>query len=156
VRADILALDRDGRPVLFIKVKAVPPDEQTHRWFFDDLANPEEAPESIAFAMLIDPAVIRVYRREPVEPHPLVAEFDTLEIIRHYAPDFTVEPGESLRMLRRVMITFVEIWLWDLAFPVRPADPPKQAELAAIGLLPLLERGTTINREREESADRLR
>lgn len=146
--ADIIAEDRDGRPVLLVAVRTEPASEAVGIRFLDVLSR---APRTTEFGMLVDPESIRVVRRhdrgEARDGIPSAAEFDTPEVLGHYSSDFFAEaPQGSKRVFHVIMTQLVEVWLWDLAIPWKPGEPPKKAELAAIGLLPLIEGGRTVNR----------
>jgi hypothetical protein len=128
--ADIIAEDREGRPVLLVEVKSKPITDEVAGWFLDDLA---EAPETIAFGMLVDPATIQLYRRG--EPSP-IRQFNAIEILRHYSPGYA---GEETRSGHRLVLenhirTLVGAWLRDQAYRWKPGQPPMMKDLEEAGL----------------------
>ena len=138
--ADIIAEDREGRPVLLVEVKTGPITEDRLRWFLDDLA---EAPETITFGMLVDPGLIRLYRRGNPTP---IREFDAIEVLRHYSPDYAGEATRSghKRILELHIRTLIGAWLRDLAYRWKETgQPPMMEELEEVGLLDSLKDGTT-------------
>jgi hypothetical protein len=139
MKADIIAEDRDGRPVLLVEVKGDTPSDAAVSRFLDILT---ETPESIAFGMLVDPKTIRVYRRGERFP---VAEFDAVEILRYYFPEYTGEPAPyGHRLLFKFHVrTLTGSWLSDLAYRWKTGQPPMLQELEAIGLLSLIDVVTT-------------
>lgn len=145
--ADIIAEDREGRPVLFVVVKPPPIKQTTIARFGEVLAG---APETVAFGMLVSPDEIRVFRRDK-DGCRIVASIETSEVIDHYRSGFAVggSPGGSRRVGLVIFTQLIEVWLWDLALPWKAGEPPKKAELAELGLLPLLEGGTTTRRGSE-------
>lgn len=137
--ADIVAEDREGRPVLLVEVKTGPITGERLQWFLDDLT---EAPETIAFGMLVDPGTIRLYRRGAALP---TREFDAIGVLRHYSPEYAGEATRSghKRILEIHIRTLVGAWLRDLAFRWKPGQPPMMEELEEVGLLDLIKDGTT-------------
>ena len=132
--ADIIAEDREGRPILLVEVKSAPADEDAVRQLFTYLS---AAPDTVAFGMLVDPEMIRVYRRGEISP---VSEFDTIETLRHYSPGYGAEliRDKHPRLLEIHVSTLAEGWLRDLAYHWKVGEVPRRAELDRIGLLPAL------------------
>jgi hypothetical protein len=139
--ADIVAVDREDRPVLMAEVDVAPREGAVSRF----LAELSAAPETVAFGMFVDPWTIRIYRRGEDEP---AAEFDAVETLRHYSPDYG--PGvireTHPKFLGGRIATLAESWLRDVAFPFFPGVPPRLEELGRVGLLPLL-KNTSIDVE---------
>jgi hypothetical protein len=137
--ADIVAEDREGRPVLLVEVKSKPITDEVSGWFLGDLA---ESPETIAFGMLVDPGTIRLYRRGESSP---IRQFDAIQILRHYSPSYAggaTEAGHK-RVLEIHIRTLVGAWLRDLAYRWKSGQPPMMGEVEEAGLLDLIRDGTT-------------
>ena len=137
--ADIVAEDREGRPVLFVEVKSKPISEESEGWFLDDLA---ETPGTIAFGMLVDPGTIRLYRRGEASP---IRTFDAIEVLRHYSPNYAGAATRAghVTILEGHIRTLVGAWLRDLAYRWKPGQPPMMKEVEEVGLLDLIKDGTT-------------
>jgi hypothetical protein len=131
--ADIVALDREDRPVLLVKVDLIP-DEDPIRQLLSQLST---APETVAFGMFVDPWTIQVYRRGEAVP---ALKFDTIETLRHYSPGYGAEliRDKHPRLLEIHVSTLAEGWLRDLAYHWKVGEVPRRAELDRIGLLPSL------------------
>ena len=137
--ADIIAEDREGRPILLVEVKSKPITEEVSSWFLGDLA---ESPETIAFGMLVDPGTIRLYRRGVPAP---IRQFDAIQTLRHYSPSYAGEATQAghKRVLEIHIRTLVGAWLRDLAYRWKSGQPPMMDEVEEVGLLDLIQDGTT-------------
>jgi hypothetical protein len=145
---DLIAKNRDGQPVLIVKVWPRPLTSGSVQFaFFDrELA---ASPESVGFGMFVDPIAIRVFQRKNTPPYPLVTTFDTTKVLSHYSADFQGEytgPGTQ-RIYQGFMVTLVDVWLMDLAFQWKAGEPPQRDELQAIGLLSRLEGASIFDQE---------
>jgi hypothetical protein len=140
--ADIMAEDREGRPVFLVEVKAKPTGDAAVRQLLTYLT---AAPETVAFGMLVDPQTIRVYRRGESSP---TSEFSTIEVLKRYSPGYGAEliRDKHPRLLEIHIATLVEVWLRDLAHQWKSGEVPRRDELERIGVLPLLE-GSSIDVE---------
>jgi hypothetical protein len=143
MNADVIALDRDGREVLLVEVR-VPRVTKTDRDRF--LGTLASAPETIAYGMVVDPLKTQVFRRDADGP---IAEFKTEAVIRHYYGDSFQERAAqgSARVSQVILTHIIEVWLWDLALPWKGGIPPEKPEMDEIGLLALLEGGSTVNQD---------
>jgi len=142
---DISAEDREGRPVLVVRVKY---DEATEDDFWEILRGLDGSPETIRFGMLVDPESIRIFRRDLEHPDS-VAELDTTEVLSHYSPRY----GESkahrgFKPIFRIYLTGITTaWLSDLAGRWKEGEPPQVGELRRIGLLEKLEGGMVVRED---------
>ena len=148
MNVDLIAKNRDGHPVLIVKVTATPLKSGSVQlaFFHDELAT---SPESVEFGMFVDPIAIRVFQRKNTPPYPLMTAFDTTKVLSHYSADFHGEytgPGTQ-RIFQRFMVTLVDVWLMDLAFQWKAGEPPQRDEIRAIGLLPRLEGASIFDQE---------
>lgn len=136
---DLVAEDRDGRPVLIVEVKSAPIRDESEGWF---LSTFEGAPPTVRFGMLVDFAFIRIYRRGESAP---TARFDTGEVLRHYSPTYSEReyPHGHVRILELHIRTLLDAWLQDLIYHWKSAQPPKIDDIATMGLLGMIEGGTT-------------
>lgn len=137
---DIIASNREGQTVLVVEVKATKlKDSKTKQWAIEKLksylqvANPK-----IPFAMLADLEDIEIFQWDGVNLSEPVSILKTATVLNHYDPEFS-----SKRIFGPYHKTLVEAWLRDLAYNWKSETPPASAELAAIGLLQVLDDGDT-------------
>lgn len=139
--ADVIAYDRDDRPVLVAAVKAFEMALEDVPRAIDHIAYPGWwLPPR--FLMLADYGSIRVIESAPDGSRSIILELPTAEVLGHYDE----EVGEMFQKqgiyhpyLRRL----VEGWLRDLAYHWKSPTPPASADLEKTGLLALLDGGTT-------------
>ena len=138
-RLDLIAINRDGEPVLLVEIKSAPIREESVQWLLSAM---EESPATVKFGMMVGPKVIHVYARGESSP---IAEFDAIEVLQHYSPDYSGEPTPHghRRFLELMIQTLLGAWLRDLAYRWKPGSPPKLDEIDRLGLLDLLKDGTT-------------
>ena len=137
LRADIIALDRDGEAVLIAEVKATPASGEAREQLAEYV---RRFGPRLPFAMLIDPATIEIYRLNGEGLSDAVARLPTPEVISRYDPD-----APRKKILDFYLGTLIEAWLRDIAYHWKSDTPPFQAELAAIGLAEQLADGTTVS-----------
>lgn len=135
MKADILALDPDGQPVLVVEVKDRILEEDTVSQL---LAYMESQGPPIPYGMVVDLEKICVVKYDCDNPIGHSHVFDAEEILTHYDPDFAKK-----RIFHQYLSTLVETWLRDLAYHWKSENPPGAEPLAAIGLLPRIEGGKT-------------
>ena len=150
-RADVIADDKDGKPVLLVEVKSRPVDDPRPAdlpgyfpWpgrdevvgkLSEDL---HATPEGVKFAMLVDPKIIQVYQRGSGRSINPVLQLSAPEVLRPYDPEFTGKP-----IYHDYLETLAEGWLRDLAYHWKSNTPPAADDLERIGLLGLLKDGST-------------
>ena len=149
MRADLIARDRDGCPVLLVEVKARPADENALRQLlaYLDACSEGSTSQDILYGMLVDPESIVVFPRSDDLSHPrrgLFGPYSTIEVLRHYDADFAGPEGRrgSQRGFEIYLKGLIEGWLQDLMTPWKEGEPPLKKELAEAGLLKRLEEGT--------------
>ena len=142
MRADLVAQDREGNPVLIAEIKAYPADEPAVRQLLSDL---EAADPATPFGMLVDPQTISLYERSGDHSSAPVLQLMTADVLRHYDPEFAGERPRvgNAQFFRDYLGALVEAWLRDLAFRWKSEQPPATKELEDVGLLRRLEEGTT-------------
>jgi hypothetical protein len=163
IDTDIVARDRDGDVVLLAEVKARKPREKPAseaQW-----VRPAWAPDPLPpFFMLVDLENISIFQ---LDERPVVTEFGedrsvafyplslithlkSASVLSHYDAEF----GQKT-IYKFYLGTLVEAWLRDLAYHWSSETPPGSEQLAAIGLLPLLDGGFA-QEESPSDADPLR
>jgi hypothetical protein len=133
--ADIVAQDANGSDVLIGVVSTMPLSPAVVAEYFEIIDS--ECP-SIPFCMIVDRDTIRLKKKEFEPRSEVELVFDLKEVLRPYDPEFGTK-----RVAHFYLRTLIEAWLRDLSYHWKLEDPPKSDELAAIGLMPLLNGGTT-------------
>jgi hypothetical protein len=149
MRADLIARDRDERPVLVVEVKARPTVEDDIRQLLAslDACAADSRSQGILYGMLVDPEQIVIFAQSDYLADPRLGRFgpySTIEVVRHYDADFAGPEGRrgSLRGFGIYLKGLIEGWLQDLMTPWEEGEPPLKKELAEAGLLKRLEEGT--------------
>jgi hypothetical protein len=136
---DIIACDADGQPSLLVEVKGQLTQEKYIPQILAQLSRYLKSTKPfVPFVMLVDPGTISVFRWNGSSLDETSSNFKTADILDHYDAKF-----QEKRIFEFYLTTLVEAWLRDLAFHWKLEVPPATEELRAIGLLPLLEGGTT-------------
>jgi hypothetical protein len=126
----IVAKDKDDQPILMIDVR-----------FSAMYASPElnilkmEQYQNIPFLMFVNSDVIRIFKSTNFAE---VAKFDTKKVLGFYNP-------KSIKRIiyQSTLITLIQSWLRDLAYRWKSENPPYIEEMKEMGLLALLDDGTT-------------
>lgn len=138
-----IAIDKDGRAFLVAEV-------QGHPHNFKDAKRREYAllrlidvlkfatKNLIPFAMLVDKINIEFFRWDGQNLSEPILILNTPDVLSHYEPKFN---EKSLYDMYLTGLT--EAWLRDLASRWNLETPPYKKELQEIGLLQLIEGGTT-------------
>jgi len=143
IRADIIALDAQDRPVLLIEVKARPQENIYDRQqLVDDL---REAGPVLPYAMLVTLEDIRIFRWDGAALSELL-HLPTADALSFYDPEFREKPIYGYYLIR-----LVETWLRDVAYHWKSEIPPFFEELTQIGLAERIKDGNTRN---EDALDR--
>ncbi|MBX6313393.1 MAG: hypothetical protein IRY99_10830 [Isosphaeraceae bacterium] len=139
--ADLIALDRDGQPVLLVAVRA---RVLSPRSIEAIVARLKTAGTGLAFGMVADFEAIRVFDLTAETPTPLLV-LKTDDVLRHYDPEFLCPSSASgaRPVFHDYFETLVQAWLRDLAYHWKSEAPPGSEALASIGLLQRLEGGAT-------------
>ncbi len=135
MQVDLIAEDPDGRAILLGEVKAGKAGPEHVEQLRSHL---EAANATIPYALLADFDQIRIYTWDGSHLSGPVFAAETTPILRHYAEDYG-----TVRVYKDYFVTLIEAWLHDLAYRWKSEEPPGAVPLTEIGLLPLLDRGTT-------------
>jgi len=139
IRADIIALDAQDRPVLLIEVKARPQENIYDReQLVEDLI---EAGSVLPYAMLVTLEDIRIFRWDGAALTEIL-HLPTAEALSFYDPEFVEKPIYSYYLVR-----LVEVWLRDVAYHWKSEVPPFLGQLDRIGLAEGIKEGTTKNKD---------
>jgi len=148
-RIDILALDRDGNPVLLVEVKGSrqinEPRKKEILSYLNDLAKKFSVP----FIMIVDLDNIDVYSSENNPDakwfkSPLL-EVATNKILLEYDPDFSRKLSGKGKIFSHYLERLTEGWLRDIAYHWKSVSPPLSSKLQEIGLADKLNNGTTLS-----------
>ena len=143
IRADIIALDAEDRPVLLIEVKARPQENIYDRQqMVEDLI---EAGSVLPYAMLVTLEDIRIFQWDGAALTE-VLHLPTAEALSFYDPEFREKTIYSHYLIR-----LVETWLRDVAYHWKSEAPPFFEQLTRIGLAGQIKDGNTRN---EDALDR--
>ncbi len=141
-RPDFVALDKDGQVVLIAEVKGFPynfKEEKTKKYAILRLIDYLQAAKVlIPFAMLVDVKNILIFTWDGNNLSEPIICFNTADALSHYEPTFCNKQIFSLYLR-----ALTEAWINDLARHWKLKTPPFSKEMAEIGLLQLLEKGTT-------------
>lgn len=133
-RFDAAVLDRENRPVALVEVKAQP----VERWATILQGRLTDLAERVDFILAADPNSIQLYKPEGESLGEPIAQLDTWQVLRHYAPKYPKK-----RVFEPYLLALVEAWLRDLAYHWKSANPPGSEALVKTGLLETIEGGTT-------------
>jgi hypothetical protein len=151
MRADLIARDREGRPVLVVEVKTRPVGQDDIMELLGRLHTHTTGSASgiIPYGMLVDPESIVVLPHDSPIPDKAFGPYPTSEVLRHYDPDFTGPEDRrgSQRVFGIYLQGLVEGGLEDLVLPWKEGEPPLKNELAKAGLLQRLEGGSVAKEE---------
>ncbi|MEP0855704.1 hypothetical protein [Trichocoleus sp. DQ-U1] len=140
-RPDIIARNCKGQTVLVVEVAAtkLKKSKAKKQWAIEylksylQIGNPK-----IPFAMLADLENIEIFQWDGANLSEPVILLKTAAVLSHYDREFS-----SKRIFERYLTTLVQAWVRDLAYHWKSETPPASKELAAIGLLPVLEDAET-------------
>ena len=138
--ADIIAQNREGKPVLLVEIKAniLKGKETKNRAISQLKLYLQAANINIPFAMLVDLEDIQIFQWHEANLSEPIVSVKTADVLNCYDPEFS-----GKRIFGQYLETLVEAWLLDLAYHWKSEKPPASEHLAAIGLLQRLEGGTT-------------
>ncbi len=147
VKFDIIAQDAKGHDVLLVTIRSKALNDQQARAHFDYM---QAAQLPARFAMVADPSRIRIVDNDQPRDRGFTCVLDSSEMLREYSSEFGTKP-----IFRHLLTTLVDAWLRDHVYHWHSVKPPGTDQLAAIGLLPLLDDGDT-RREVYVETDSLR
>lgn len=139
VPADIVALDKEDRPVLLVKVVAYPPAEQ-----FAEQEIVSALKKSLAhmpFAMIVDRRAIRVYSWDGERLRECF-DLDTTDTLRTYSDTYDPERSGA-----SYLEALVGSWLRDIAYQWKSLKPPGRQALEQSGLWDKLAGGITVSED---------
>ena len=150
-RIDIVALDRDGNPVLLVEVKGARELSESKRHaILSDLNNLARS-FSVPYIMFADLNNIDVYSpKETLDPNrewfnsPLM-KASTSMVLPEYDPEFSKKSTEKGRIFSHYLERLIEGWLRDIAYHWKSDTPPFSSKLKEIGLAEKLSDGTTFS-----------
>jgi hypothetical protein len=134
MRADIIAENQNGIPILVVEVKSRLRSDIEKPQLVEWLSNLDVVPP---FAMIVDPQYIRVFRWDGKHLEETV-RLSAREIFTRYDDAFG-----SRRIFEPYLASLAEAWLRDLAYHWKSVQPPGRDELQSSGLLEQLAGGTT-------------
>jgi hypothetical protein len=140
-RPDFVALDKEGQIILIAEVKGNPFDSNIKKTKENailqiiDFLQAEKA--LIPFAMFVDLENVLFFRWDGSNLLEVI-NLNTADVLSHYEPEF---PKKKIFNLYLLVLT--EAWISDFCYHWKSEIPPFTKEMADIGLLQLLEDGTT-------------
>ncbi len=139
---DFLALDKDRQIVLIAEIKGFPFNfQETKAKKYATLRLIDylhSANILIPFAMLVDVNNILILKWDGNNLSEPVISINTADVLIDYDPKF-----RDKRIFSLYLKGLIEAWVRDLAYHWKSEIPPFTKEMMAIGLLQLLEDGTT-------------
>ncbi|MEH1846678.1 MAG: hypothetical protein V7L25_17195 [Nostoc sp.] len=139
---DLVALDKEQQIILIAEVKGLPfnfQETKTKKYAILRLIDYLQAAKIlIPFAMLVDVNKILIFKWDGNNLSEPIISLNTADVLSYYEPKFC---DKSIFNLYLKGLT--EAWLHDLAYYWKSAIPPLAKEMAEIGLLQLVEDGTT-------------
>jgi hypothetical protein len=140
-RPDFVALDKEGQIILIAEVKGNPFDsnrEKTKQNAILQIIDFLQAEKAlIPFAMFVDLEKVLVFRWDGSNLLEVI-NLNTADVLSHYELEF-----RNKQIFNLYLLVLTEAWLRDLASHWKLKIPPFTKEMADIGLLQLLEDGTT-------------
>ncbi|WP_414586919.1 hypothetical protein [Scytonema sp. PCC 10023] len=141
-RPDFVALDKEGQVILIAEVKGFPfnfTDEKTKIYAVLRLIDYLQLVRTlIPYVMLVDVENILIFQWDGKNLSEPILCLNTADILSHYEPEFNEK-----KIFRFYLTGLTEAWLRDLAYHWKSEISPASKEMAKIGLLQLLEEGTT-------------
>jgi hypothetical protein len=136
--ADVVALDRDGKPVVVVAAEERPIYPVVIQSYLEVLS---AIRRDIPFAILAFADEMTIYRKRRTRPLELLAKLPTREVIRFYSPQFADGPLSKWYIAAKL-----RDWLED--FMRRSPDPPYWETIERLGLEQRLWGGWTKERVR--------
>ncbi len=141
-RPDFVALDKEEQIILIAEVKGNPFDSNTKKTKENailqiiDFLQAEKT--LIFFAMFVDLENVLFFRWNGKILSEVILSINTADVLSHYEPEF-----HSKQIFNLYLLVLTEAWLRDLTYHWKLEIPPFTKEMADIGLLQLLEDGST-------------
>lgn len=139
---DFVVLDKDRQVILIAEVQGFPFDFKTKRAKENAILQLSDylqaAKTLIPFAMLVDVKTIMIFQWDGKHLSEPILCLNTPDVLSLYETEFS-----NKKIYNLYLITLTEAWLRDLAYHWKSQIPPFRKQIADIGLLQLLEDGTT-------------
>ncbi|AUT03624.1 hypothetical protein CLI64_26250 [Nostoc sp. CENA543] len=151
--ADIVVLDKHERIVLLVEVKAkklaANADKQQAFFLIKHYLNNVDKCKQLSFGnkpfiMLVDLVSIIIFQDTSESYSEPLLSMQTSDILNSYDDTFS-ELSSKNHISGFYLETLVEAWLRDLAYHWKSPEPPASDRLKNIGLLQLIEGGTTLS-----------
>jgi hypothetical protein len=137
---DLVALDRDDRPVLMVAAEEQKPYPELLDAYLEVL---QAIRRDIPFVILANIEEMTIYRKDRTRSLQPIATIPTKETLRFYSPDF----GET-RVFKDYLVGMIDAWLRDFMMHWKSPTPPASEAMTALGLAGLLDGGRTKRRVR--------
>ena len=162
--ADLLTLDAQGHPFLWLEAKSSPISPDLQDDLLREMWSEREAfpyGRSIRFGLLVDPHEIRLFALDQDPPSRPIGSWSTKAVLTHYdpgieryttsKPDLDVRDSNFQKVLLDIrsrnfapsLAQLTGSWLRDLADRWKTQFPPGMDQWEGLGLLPLLRETTT-------------
>lgn len=135
-----VAIDSEERIVMLIDVQSRAISELDKKDFIGYL---KAAQGIITFGMMVDKEEMQIYAIDSSNLYEPICTLKVVEVLCCYDPEIGNKQKSPFGLGRSYLTGKVESWLRDLAYNWKSEIPPAVDQMKAIGLLPLLEDGTT-------------
>ena len=135
-----VAIDSEERIVMLIEAQSRAITELDKKDFLGYLKAAEGV---IPFGMMIDKEDIHIYAIDSANLDEPVCTLKVVEVLDRYDPEIAETQKSPYGPSAFYLSGLAESWLRDLAYNWKSEIPPALEQMKAIGLLPLLEGGTT-------------
>ena len=137
---DLVALDREGKPVLMVGAEGQEADPIILASYLEVFG---AIRRDIPFAVLASPKNLILYRKDPSRAFEAIAEIPTRKILEFYSSNF--EDGLTFK---EFLVGMIDAWLRDLMGHWKSPTPPASETMKALGLADRLEGGSLKRRVR--------
>ena len=135
-----VAIDSEERIVMLIEAQSRAITELDKKDFLGYL---KAAQGVIPFGMMIDKEEMQIYAIDGANLDEPVCTLKVVNVLSRYDPEIGNKQKSPFGIGRSYLAGKAESWLRDLAYNWKSEIPPALDQMKAIGLLPLLEGGTT-------------
>ena len=135
-----VAIDSEERIVMLIEAQSRAITELDKKDFIGYLKAAEGV---IPFGMMIDKKDIQIYAMDSANLYEPICTLKVVDVLCRYDSEIGKRQQSPYGLSGDYLSGMAESWLDDLAYKWKSEIPPASEKMAAIGLLPLLEGGTT-------------